>query len=390
MKTVSVLGATGSVGTNTVSVLTANRDRFQVEAVTANTEAVKLAKVARDLGAQLAVVAEPTAFGELREALSGSGIESAAGPHAVIEAARRPADVVVAAIVGSAGLAPTHAAIAESRTVALANKECLVSAGEVFRRTMSVSGATLLPVDSEHNAIFRILDGRDTDEVARIILTASGGPFRRWTRQEMAAAKPSDALKHPNWSMGAKITIDSATMMNKGLEVIEAFHVFGVSSDRLDVLVHPESIVHGLVEFKDGAHMAALGHPDMRGPIAHCLAWPERAPSADHSLDLAELGRLTFEELDCERFPAFRVAMEALDAGGWATNILSAANEIAVGAFLAGRIGFLEIADLTAEAIAMAASDNKLRTPMTIEEALDIDARGRRLASDLVGSRSAA
>ena len=390
MKTVSVLGATGSVGTNTVSVLTANRERFQVEAVTANTDAQKLARVARDVGARLAVAAEPTAFGELREALSGSGIESAAGPRAVIEAARRPADVVVAAIVGAAGLAPTHAAVAEGRTVALANKECLVSAGEMFRRTAAVSGATLLPVDSEHNAIFQILEGRSTDEVAHIILTASGGPFRRWTRQEMAAAKPSDALKHPNWSMGAKITIDSATLMNKGLEVIEAFHVFGVSSDRLDVLVHPESIVHGLVEFNDGAQIAALGQPDMRAPIAHCLAWPKRAPSADRLLDLAKVGRLTFEELDRDRFPAFRIAIEALDEGGWATNILSAANEIAVGAFLSGRIGFLEIADLTAETIDIASSDTKLRTPMTIDEALELDGRGRRLASELVVGRSAA
>jgi 1-deoxy-D-xylulose-5-phosphate reductoisomerase len=384
---VTILGATGSIGTSTLAVLAERPDAFVVEAVTANANAAQLAALARKVGARIAVIADPTAYPELKSALAGSGIAAAAGPAAIIEAAVRPVDVVVAAIVGAAGLAPTFAAVKAGARVALANKECLVSAGALFMGAAKRAGAAILPVDSEHNAIFQILDRRDPDAVEQIVVTASGGPFRTWSLDQMATATPVEALRHPNWSMGPKITIDSATLMNKGLELIEAHHLFDQPAARLAVLIHPQSIVHGLVSFSDGYVMAALSAPDMRTPIAHCLAWPEASRGSGRRLDLAELANLEFSAPDLVRFPALRIAREALEAGGAATNILSAANEIAVMAFLAGRLGFLEIARIVAETLDQAAELIN-RPPTTIEDAVALDAEARRVAGALVAARS--
>jgi len=381
---VTILGATGSIGTNTLSVIAERAGSFAVEAVTANTNAERLARAARTAGARLAVVADPAAYGDLKAALAGTGIAAAAGDDAVREAAERPADLVVGAIVGAAGLLPTYAAIRAGRQVAIANKECLVSAGRIFMRAAAERGVTIRPMDSEHNAIYQALGGRPIDEVEQIIITASGGPFRTWSRERMAAATPADALKHPNWSMGRKITIDSATLMNKGLEVIEAHHLFGAPTEKLDALVHPQSVVHGMVVFNDGAVMAGMGLPDMRVPIAHCLCWPETGPLAGRRLDLAELGSLTFERPDRARFPALNLARQALDTGDWATNILNAANEVAVAAFLGGRIGFLEIAGLVEQTIDRVSAQSVPAVPDSVEAAIALDREGREIASELV------
>ncbi len=386
---VTILGATGSVGGNTLAVIAERAGSFAVEAVTANANADKLARAARAAKARLAVVADPAAYGELKAALAGTGIAAAAGEDAVREAAELPADLVVAAIVGAAGLAPTYAAIRAGRRVAIANKECLVSAGRVFMRAAAEEGVTILPMDSEHNAVYQALGARPIAEVERIVITASGGPFRTWSREQMAAATPADALKHPNWAMGRKITINSATMMNKGLEVIEAHHLFGAPTEKLDVLVHPQSVVHGLVVFDDGTMIAGMSLPDMRLPIAHCLAWPETGPLSGRRLDLAQLGSLTFERPDRVRFPALRLAREALDTGDWATNILNAANEVAVAAFLGGRIGFLEIAGLVEQTIERISAQIVPAVPDSIEAALALDHEGREIAGELVRARRA-
>ena len=385
---VTILGATGSIGTSTLSVIAERAGFFAVEAVTANADVAKLARIAREANARLAVVADPAAYGALKAALSGSGIAVAAGPAAVREAAQRPVDLVVGAIVGAAGLAPTYAAIRAGTRVAIANKECLVSAGRVFMRAAAEEGVIILPVDSEHNAIYQALGQRPIAEVERIVITASGGPFRTWSAQRMAAATPAEALKHPNWSMGRKITIDSATLMNKGLEVIEAHHLFGVPPEKLEVLVHPQSAVHGLVAFNDGAMMAGLAAPDMRMPIAHCLSWPETGPLKGRRLDLAALGSLTFERPDLERFPALRLARAALDAGDWATNILNAANEVAVEAFLGGRIGFLEIAGMVEQTIERVSARSAPAAPDSVEQAIALDREGREIADELVRTRA--
>jgi len=379
----SILGATGSIGTSTLAVLEQQRAAFTVEAVTANSNAAKLAAIARQTGARVAAIADPSAYGELKAALAGTAIIAMAGPDAIVEAAGRPADLVVAAIVGAAGLAPTMAAVRAGATIALANKECLVSAGTLFMAAARRNGVHVLPVDSEHNAIFQLIEHRDVAAIERITVTASGGPFRKWTTEQMGAATPADALRHPTWSMGAKITIDSATLMNKGLELIEAHHLFGQPSEKLAVLVHPQSIVHGLVAMRDGYVLAALSPPDMRTPIANCLAWPESSGAAVRSLDLAAIAKLEFEEPDASRFPALRLAREALETGGWATNMLSAANEIAVAAFLGGEVGFLEIAGIVEDTLGRAAGSLQ-RDPTTVEEALTLDGHARRLASDLV------
>jgi 1-deoxy-D-xylulose-5-phosphate reductoisomerase len=383
---ISILGATGSIGTSTVAVIEGQPADYAVEAVTAYANAGRLAEIARRVGARLAVVADPAGYGALKAALAGTGIAAAAGPAAVIEAAERPADLVVAAIVGAVGLAPTFAALTAGHAVALANKECLVSAGELFMRTAERAGVAVLPVDSEHNALFQILDGRAHAGIERLILTASGGPFRGASLEAMAGATPAEALRHPTWSMGRKISIDSATMMNKGLELIEAHHLFGVPGEQIDVLCHPQSIVHGLVAFTDGSMLAGLGPPDMRTPIAHCLRWPERSAVPLRRLDLAAVGTLTFEAPDPVRFPALRIAREALAAGPVATNILNAANEIAVEAFLAGRIGFLDIAAVTEAAVARAAAMLPAQSPASVAEALEIDAEGRRIATALIAA----
>ncbi|MEO3431687.1 1-deoxy-D-xylulose-5-phosphate reductoisomerase [Inquilinus sp. CAU 1745] len=340
---VTVLGSTGSVGRSTVDLLSRNLEDFQVEALTANRNVDLLADQAKRLGARLAVVADESCYLALKQALSGTGIAVAAGPDAVIAAAERPADWVMSAIVGARGLAPTLAAARQGAMVAFANKECLVCAGPLLLEQVQRHGATLLPVDSEHNAIFQVLDARNRDSVDRLILTASGGPFRSRTFGEMAAVTPEEAVAHPTWDMGAKISVDSATMMNKGLEIIEASLLFGLPEDRIDVLVHPQSVVHSMVEYSDGSVLAQLGTPDMRIPIAHALAWPRRMATPSRRLGLADIGRLDFEPPDPERFPALRVAREALRRGGGAPTVLNAANEVAVEAFLAGGLRFLDI-----------------------------------------------
>ena len=384
IRSVSLLGATGSIGSSTVDLLAAAPERYRVEAVAASRNAAALAAIARKIGARFAAIADPTLYGELKDALAGTGIAAAAGEGAVIEAANWPADWVMAAITGAAGLKPTLAALERGATVALANKECLVCAGALFMRRAGEIGATVLPVNSEHNAIFQSLASGHPSDVRRIILTASGGPFRTWAIEAMRAATVDQALRHPNWSMGPKITIDSATMMNKGLELIEAHHLFALPASQIDVLVHPQSIIHGLVEFRDGAVIAELGSPDMRVPIAHCLAWPDRIDTPAARLDLAKVATLSFEAPDAARFPALRLAREALELGGGAPTVLNAANEIAVDAFLHRRLGFAGIAGLVEETLEASGHNGLLREPQSIDDALSIDHVSRSLARELV------
>ncbi len=348
---VAVFGSTGSVGRNTVDLIARDPQRFHVVALTANRNVALLAEQARMLRPEIAVVADEACYGELKARLEGSGVAVAAGRQALVEAAERPSDWVMAAIMGFAGLPPTLAAARRGALVAFANKECLVSAGAVMMEQVSRHGATLLPVDSEHNAIFQVLDINGTDAVEKLILTASGGPFRTMDRAAMAKVTPAQAVAHPVWAMGAKISVDSATMMNKGLEIIEAAHLFAMPEDRISVLVHPQSVVHSMVEYKDGSVLAQMGTPDMQIPIAYALAWPARMATPAPRLDLAAIGRLEFEPPDPERFPALRLAREALRAGGNATTTLNAANEVAVAAFLEGRIGFLDIERVVAETL---------------------------------------
>lgn len=385
-RSVSILGSTGSVGRSTVALVeAAPPGSLAVEALVANRDVETLAAQAHRLGARAAVVADPAAWGALKQALGGSGIAIAAGPEAVEEAAARPADWTMAAIVGAAGLRSTLTALARGGTLALANKESLVCAADLVLAAVRQGGATLLPVDSEHNAIFQALDGRDPAAVEKIVLTASGGPFRDWSLERMAAVTPEQALRHPVWSMGAKISIDSATMMNKGLELIEAARLFPVPPERIEVLVHPQSAVHGLVQYADGSILAQLGTPDMRTPIAHALAWPRRMGVAIPRLDLAVLGRLEFFAPDPERFPALRLAREALQAGGGAPTILNAANEAAVGLFLARRLRFLDIAAVVEETLAA------LGAPRVegLEAILALDAAARKEAGRRAEARAA-
>jgi 1-deoxy-D-xylulose-5-phosphate reductoisomerase len=384
LRSLTILGATGSVGTSTIDLIKRNPARYRVEAVTARRNAAALAKIARQVHARVAAVGDPSVYAELKSALSGSGIEAAAGAEALVEAALRPADWVMGAISGAVGLKPTLAAIERGATVALANKECLVCAGGLFMRAAAKAGATVLPVDSEHNAIFQSLGAGRRADVKRIILTASGGPFRTWTRAQIDAATPEQALRHPNWSMGPKITVDSASLMNKGLELIEAHHLFAMPSEEIDVLVHPQSVVHGLVEFCDGSVIAQLGPPDMRVPIAHCLAWPERIDGPAPRLDLAAHGQLTFEAPDFDRFPALRLAREVMATGGAAPTVLNAADEIAVGEFIAGRIGFSAIPALVEATLEKAAARGLLAEPDSVEAAIAVDHSARSLARDLL------
>ncbi|HEX4826922.1 MAG TPA: 1-deoxy-D-xylulose-5-phosphate reductoisomerase [Xanthobacteraceae bacterium] len=383
-RSVTLLGATGSIGASTVDLLKRERKRFRVEAVCANKSVAALAALARELGARFAAVADPAAYGDLKAALSGTGIEVAAGENGLIEAAERPAEWVIGAITGAAGLKPTLAAAERGAIVALANKETLVCAGGLFMRRAAASGATVLPVDSEHNALFQAMSGSRREDVRRVILTASGGPFRAAPAEAVKAATVEQALKHPNWSMGAKITIDSATLMNKGLELIEAHHLFALASEQIDVLVHPQSIVHSLVEFCDGSLIAQLGSPDMRIPIAYCLAWPERIAGPAPRLDLARAATLTFEEPDLERFPALGLARRALEAGGAAPTVLNAANEVAVGEFLARRLNFAGISTLVEATLEAALSRNWTAEPESVDEALSVDHNTRLLARTLL------
>jgi 1-deoxy-D-xylulose-5-phosphate reductoisomerase len=383
-RSVTLLGATGSIGASTVDLIKRERDRYRVEAVSANKNAAALASLAREVGARFAAVGDPQAYDELKDALSGSGIEAGAGESALVEAAQRPADWVIGAITGAAGLRPTLAAAERGAIVALANKETLVCAGGLFMRRAAAAGATVLPVDSEHNALFQAMSGSRREDVRRVILTASGGPFRTTSAEAIRTATVEQALKHPNWSMGAKVTIDSATLMNKGLEVIEAHHLFALPSEQIDVLVHPQSIVHSLVEFCDGSLIAQLGSPDMRIPIAYCLAWPERINGPAPRLDLAQHGTLTFEEPDVARFPALALARRALEAGGGAPTVLNAANEVAVGEFLSHRLGFGGIVALVEATLEAAVSRNWTTEPENIEDALSIDHNTRLLARGLL------
>jgi 1-deoxy-D-xylulose-5-phosphate reductoisomerase len=384
VRTITILGATGSIGTSTLDLIRRAPQRYRVESISARRNAAALGKIAREIGARHAVVADPAAYRELKDALSGSRVEAAAGEDALVEAAQRPADWVMAAISGSVGLKPTLAAIERGATVALANKECLVCAGSLFMRRAASTGATVLPVDSEHNAVFQALGSGNWADVRRVILTASGGPFRTWSKEAIQAATPEQALRHPNWSMGPKVTIDSATLMNKGLELIEAHHLFAMPSEKIDVLVHPQSVVHGLVEFRDGSVVAQLGSPDMRIPIAHCLAWPQRIDGPAARLDLAAVHNLTFEAPDLERFPALGLARRALEMGGAAPTVLNAADEVAVGEFMAGKIAFPAIAALVEATLDAAAGRGLLGELAGIEAALAVDHIARSLARDLL------
>lgn len=377
---ITVLGATGSIGRSTLALVAETPEQYRVEAVTACRRVDELAATARRCGARLAVIGDGQRYRALKQALAGSGIAVAAGPAGLEEAALRPAEWVMAGIVGAAGLGPTIAAIRRGAMVALANKECLVCAGSIFMDEVQRHGAALLPVDSEHNAIWQALAGTGIAGVRRLILTASGGPFRQWSRAEMAAATPAQAVAHPNWSMGAKISVDSATMMNKGLEIIEAHHLFGLPESAIEVLVHPQSIVHSLVAFKDGSMLAQLGEPDMRIPIACTLGWPARLETAAPELDLCARSGLEFERPHEDRFPALQLARSALRQGGAAPTVLNAANEEAVAAFLGGRIGFLEIAhtvEKVLERAGIAPCDD-------LDAVLAHDALGRRLAAQVL------
>jgi 1-deoxy-D-xylulose-5-phosphate reductoisomerase len=385
-RSLSILGATGSIGRSTLALVeAAEPGAFTIEALVAGRDVATLAAQARRFHARLAVVADPACYAPLKEALAGTGTEVAAGAEAVVEAASRPADWTMAAIVGAVGLRSTLAALARGGTLALANKESLVCAADLVLETARRGGATLLPVDSEHNAVFQCLHGADPAAIEKVVLTASGGPFRDWSLDRMARVTPEQALKHPVWSMGAKISIDSATMMNKGLEVIEAARLFALPADRIDVLVHPQSAVHGMVQYADGSILAQLGSPDMRTPIAHALAWPDRMQADVPRLDLAALARLEFFAPDPVRFPALRLAREALLAGGGAPTILNAANETAVGLFLDRRLGFLDIAAVVEEALARLPS----RCPDGLEGILALDAATRAEAARLAEARAA-
>ena len=383
-RSITILGATGSVGLSTVDLIRREPDRYRVEAISAHRNARALAGIARDVGAQFAVVADPACYGELKDALSGSGIEAAAGEAALVEAAQRPAEWVMAAISGAVGLKPTLAAIERGATVALANKECLVCAGGLFMRRAASAGATVLPVDSEHNAVFQALGAGRREDLTRVILTASGGPFRTWTLEAIKAATPEQALRHPNWVMGPKISIDSATLMNKGLEVIEAQHLFALRPEEIDVLVHPQSVIHGMVEFRDGSVVAQMGAPDMRIPIAHCLAWPARIDSAAPRLNLAQVRELTFELADPVRFPALALARQAMATGGAAPTVLNAADEVAVAEFIAGRIGFMAIPALVEATLEAAAKRGLMAEPTSLEAALGVDHVARSMATALL------
>lgn len=382
---ISILGSTGSVGCSTVDLIERQRESFVVEALTANTNVELLADQARRLRARLAVVADPSRYKALKEALAGTEIETAAGADAVVAAAERPADWVMAAIVGAAGLPSTIAALKRGAVVGLANKETLVCAGDLVMQTVRESGGTLLPVDSEHSAIFQVFDFAQPEHIQRIILTCSGGPFRNWSLADMAAATVEQAVAHPNWDMGAKISVDSATLMNKGLELIEASHLFPVPNERIEIIVHPQSVIHSMVGYVDGSILAQLGTPDMRTPIAYALAWPQRMKTPAEQLDFARLAALTFETPDPVRFPALRLAREALAAGGSAPTVLNAANEIAVAAFLARRIGFLDIARIVEDTLARLAAEPRIDgTLRNVADIFAIDALARSRAEEIV------
>ncbi len=389
IKTLTILGSTGSIGQSTIDIVRHHRDRFAVDALVANRNISQLAADAKEVGARLAVTADDSLLGELRSALAGTGIEVAAGEQAVIEAARRPVDMVMGAIVGADGLRPTLAAVEQGTTIALANKECLVSGAEVFTSTAKRHNARIIPVDSEHSALFQCFEDHNTAHVDRLTLTASGGPFRTWDAAKLRSATLQDALKHPNWSMGQKVTIDSSTLMNKGLEFIEAFHLFPVALEKIDVVVHPQSIIHSYVSYVDGSVIAQLGVPDMRTPIAYAMAWPERVKAPVERLDLAKIATLTFESVDAERFPAVDLARSSLARGGNATTILNAANEIAVAAFLKERLRWADITRLVAETLEIAERENMIVAMSSLDDVWAADSYARTKSAELAGKMTA-
>ena len=376
-KSVTILGSTGSVGCQTIDLLQRNASEYRVVALTANSNFELLSEQARLLRPQFVAIGDESCYGALKANLSDTGIEVAAGPAAIEEAANLNAEWVMAAIVGAAGLAPTLRAVQRGAVVALANKECLVCAGDLFMREVARCNSKLLPVDSEHNAIYQVFDFERVEAIEKLILTASGGPFRDWQHEDMSSVTPSQAVAHPNWDMGAKISVDSATMMNKGLEVIEAHHIFGMPHSRIDVLVHPQSVIHSMVSYVDGSVLAQLGTPDMRTPIAYTLAWPARIETPSERLDLGAIATLQFEPPDEVRFPALRLAREALCTGGSAATVLNAANEVAVAAFLAERIGFLEIAAIVEETMGSVNFDQL----SSIDDVFHLDTLARNVAS---------
>ena len=380
----SILGATGSIGTSTADLVRRNPEAFDVAVLTANRNAADLATLARELRPELAIVADPEAYTELQELLAGTGIEVAAGPQALVEAAREPVDMTIAGIVGAAGLDSALAAIQQGTVVALANKECLVCAGDLVLEACHAAGTKLLPLDSEHNAIFHVFETENAADVEKLVLTASGGPFRTWTRPQMATATPDQAVAHPNWDMGRKISVDSATMMNKGLELIEAAYLFPVASENIDVLVHPQSVVHSMVAYTDGSMLAQLGPPDMRVPIAHALAWPARMKTPVERLDLAAIGTLDFEAPDDERFPAIALARAALDSGNGSTAVLNAANEVAVQSFLDNLIGFLDITKFVEKTLELV----QVSPIRTLDDFRALDTETRVVTESLVKSGS--
>jgi 1-deoxy-D-xylulose-5-phosphate reductoisomerase len=381
---ISILGATGSIGMSTADLVRRNPEKFDVSVLTANRNVQDLAALARELRPSLAIVADETAYADLKQALADTDIEVAAGADALVDAAQAPVDLTVAGIVGAAGLEATLAAIRQGAIVALANKECLVCAGDLVLEECARSGTTLLPLDSEHNAIFQVFETENAKDVEKLILTASGGPFRTWSRDQMAAATPEQAIAHPNWDMGRKISVDSATMMNKGLELIEAAYLFPVLPRNIDVLVHPQSVVHSMVAYVDGSVLAQLGPADMRVPIAHALAWPSRMNTPVDRLDLAEIGSLDFEAPDDVRFPAVSLARQALETGQGATAVLNAANEVAVQSFLDNLIGFLDIAELVHSVL----DSVEAYSVSTLDDFRALDTETRAVAESLVKSGS--
>jgi len=383
-RTMTILGATGSIGVQTLDIVERAPEEYAIEALTANSKVEELVALARRIRPTVAVIADDARYQDLKDGLAGSGIEAAAGGQALVEAAERPADFVMAGIVGYAGLAPTLAAARRGAVIGLANKECLVCAGDILTAALDRSGGRLLPVDSEHSAIFQVFDFDQADRVSRIILTASGGPFRERPRADLANVTPAEAVAHPNWTMGAKISVDSATMMNKGLEVIEAGHIFPVDNDRIEIVVHPQSVIHSMVEYVDASVLAQLGTPDMRTPIAYALGWPERVAAPAARLDFSNLGALTFEAPDEERFPAIRLARQALDAGGSAPIVLNAANEVAVYSFLDNGVGFLDITDVVEETL----TEIEAAPAADLDEIVAVDAAARRAAESAVARRT--
>lgn len=389
----TILGSTGSIGVSTLDVVAHARERygdqaFPIEALTAQSNAEILADQVRRFRPRFAALADPARYNDLKSALKGEKVELGAGQEAILHAAGRPSDVVMVAIVGAAALEPTLVAARRGATIALANKECVVAGGDVFRKTLTASRATVVPVDSEHNAAFQLLDFGQSHAISKVTLTASGGPFREWEREQMRRATPEQAVAHPNWSMGAKISVDSATLMNKGLEIIEAHVLFALPAEKLGVIVHPQSVVHCLVSYADGSTLAHLSAPDMRTPIAHALAWPTRIAAPSLKLDLAHARQLTFEEPDLERFPCLRLARECLDHGGLAPTILNAANEVAVGAFLERKIGFLDIAGVIEDTLASRENGGWARA-QDLDAILAADAQARATATQLCGRRAA-